>query len=59
MVEEDSELEISMEELVSMNITEIKDKVKDEDVDFKKLLEAEKDNKDRKTLKKWLKKKME
>jgi len=58
-VEEESDSEIDMEETVKMNISEIKDKVKDKDIDFEKLLEAEKENKDRKTLKKWLKKRIE
>ncbi len=45
-------------ELVKQNISEIKDEVKGKDVDFKALLEAEKGNKDRKTLKKWLENQM-
>ncbi|MCJ7450555.1 MAG: hypothetical protein MUP58_02335 [Candidatus Nanohaloarchaeota archaeon QJJ-9] len=55
---EESE-DIDYEELVDENITDIKDFVKENDVEFEKLLEAEKDNKDRKTLKEWIEGKME
>ncbi|MDY6789125.1 MAG: hypothetical protein SVV03_04140 [Candidatus Nanohaloarchaea archaeon] len=46
-------------ELVAGTIEEVKEKVREEDLDLEKLLEAEKSNKDRKTLKKWLKRRMD
>ncbi len=42
------------EDIADRNISEIKDLVEEEDLDSQRLLEAEKDNKDRKTLKEWL-----
>jgi len=42
------------EDLSEKTIDEIKETVKDEDLDLRKLLKAEKNNKDRKTLKEWL-----
>ncbi len=42
------------EDLSEKTIDEIKETVKEEDLDLRKLLKAEKNNKDRKTLKEWL-----
>ncbi|MDY6771654.1 MAG: hypothetical protein SV186_06925 [Candidatus Nanohaloarchaea archaeon] len=56
--EETSEPAVDYDELVSHTIKEIKSKVEDMDVDYEKLLEAEKANKDRKTLKQWINKKL-
>ncbi len=56
--EQEETSEIDHEELVGKNISEIKDEIKNSDVDYQKVLEAEKNNKDRKTLKKWLEKQM-
>lgn len=55
--EEPTEVEaadIDYDELVSENISDIKDRVRDEDLDPAKVLEAEKANKERKTLIEWL-----
>ncbi len=46
--------EIDYRELSNMTISDIKDKAEDLDLDYEKLMEAEKENKDRKTLKKWI-----
>lgn len=40
------------------NIPEIKDLAREEDIDYESLLEAEKKNKDRESLKEWIKKRM-
>jgi hypothetical protein len=42
------------EDIAEQTIAEIKEQVEEEDLDLAKLLEAEKNNKDRKTLKSWL-----
>lgn len=47
------------QELSDKTISEIKDEVEENDLDLEKLLEVEKDNKDRKTLKNWLEDRME
>lgn len=58
--EETVEVTEEYEELVSGTITEAKDALGDmEEPDFEAALEAEKDNKDRKTLKEWLENQME
>ncbi len=56
---EETQESFDYEELVKQNISEIKQKIKGKDVDFEAVLEAEKSNKDRKTLKTWLEKQME
>ncbi|MDY6778717.1 MAG: C2HC-type zinc finger protein [Candidatus Nanohaloarchaea archaeon] len=51
---------IDYEELSEKTISEIKDTVDEHgDIDYERLLEAEKDNKDRKTLKEWLQKRID
>lgn len=51
---------VDYDELVSNTIKDIKSKVKDmDDVDYKKLLKAEKNNKDRKTMKSWIEDRMD
>ncbi len=51
---------VDYEELATHTIKEIKARVKDmDDVNYEKLLKAEEDNKDRKTMKSWLKDRME
>ena len=58
--EEDTEMEeIDYQELSDQNISEIKSKAEEIDLDYKKMLESEKANKDRKTLKSWLESKIE
>lgn len=57
-VEEEKE-EIDYEALSDETISDIKDKAKELELDYQKLLEAEKENKDRKTLKHWLENKIE
>ncbi len=54
--EKDEDTDADYEELANHNISDIKDAVKEEDIDSEKMLEVEKQNKDRKTLKEWLKK---
>ncbi len=57
---EKSEEEVKYQKLVNQTVSKVKENVeKMENVDFEKLLEIEKETKDRKTLKKWLKKKIE
>lgn len=56
---EESEGEISYLKLSNLTISKIKEKTEELDLDYEKLLEAEKENKDRKSLKKWLKRKIE
>lgn len=51
--------EIDYQDLVEKSVSDIKEFVKENDVDFEKLLETEKENKNRKTLKEWLKSKTE
>ncbi|MFB6198083.1 MAG: hypothetical protein ABEI52_07435 [Halobacteriaceae archaeon] len=53
------ELEFDYDEVVEGTVDEVKDKVRDEDLDLAKVLEAEKENKDRKTLKEWLESRMD
>ncbi|MDY6789148.1 MAG: LAGLIDADG family homing endonuclease [Candidatus Nanohaloarchaea archaeon] len=55
----ESEGSVDYEELADNNIKDIKSRVEDSDLDLDRLLEAEKDNKDRKTLKKWIKTRLE
>ncbi len=50
---------IDYQEMVDKTISEIKEDVIGKKVDFEKLLESEKRNKDRKTLKKWIRENME
>lgn len=50
--------EINYEKLAKENISDIKEKSKSLKLDYKKLLTAEKQNKDRKTMKKWIEKKI-
>lgn len=59
--EEEKEPEeiIDYQDLSNETISEIKEKSEDLDLDYEKLLEAEKENKDRKTLKEWLNRKIE
>ncbi len=52
--EEISIEEPDYEEIVEGTVQEVKEKVEDTDLDLEKLLEAEKSNKDRKTLKDWI-----
>lgn len=52
--EEETEEAIDYQELSELNITDIKEKSEEIDLDYQRLLEAEKKNKDRKTLKKWI-----
>jgi large subunit ribosomal protein L31 len=46
--------EIDYESLVTNNISEIKETIKEKNLDLTKILEAEQENKDRKTLVSWL-----
>lgn len=46
--------DVDYEEIVEGTVSEVKDAVKEDDVDPEKVLEAEKENKDRKTLKEFL-----
>lgn len=47
--------DIGYEELVKGTVSDVKDRVKEmEDPDIESIIEAEKENKDRKTMKKWL-----
>lgn len=58
--EEDGESsDVDYEELAEMTIKEIKQYVDEHDVDLEQLLSAEKENKDRKTLKSWIEDSME
>lgn len=57
--EEEAAADVDYEALVTENISDIKDRVRDEDLDAAKVLEAEKTNKDRKTLVEWLENRME
>lgn len=51
---------VDYDELATHTIKEIKSRVKGmDDVDYEKLLQAEKDNKDRKTMKSWLEDRMD
>ncbi|MFB6226321.1 MAG: type B 50S ribosomal protein L31 [Candidatus Paceibacteria bacterium] len=54
-----TEDDIDYEQIVSQNIPEVKSAVKNKDLNFEQVLAAEKNNKDRKTLKSWLKDKSE
>ena len=44
---------------MGQNISDIKSKAEETDIDYEKLLEIEKENKDRKTLKSWLESRIE
>ncbi len=59
--EEESEVEgeVDYDALSDENISDIKETFEEQDLDLEKLLEAEKDNKDRKTLKEWIKTQLE
>ena len=60
-LEEDDEADITpeMEEIVDQAITEVKEEIsEDDEAELKAALEAEKQNRDRKTLKNWLKNKL-
>ncbi len=52
--EEESDGEVDYEELVNDNISDVKEKVKENDLNYEKLLEAEKNNRNRKTLIEWI-----
>ncbi len=52
--EETASADVDYEELVKENIADIKDTVREQELDPEKVLEAEQDNKDRKTLVEWL-----
>ena len=57
---EESEEETDYEELAEKNVSEIKEKAQDfEEEEYKKLLESEEQNKDRKTLKEWIENQIE
>lgn len=57
--EEEAETkEVGYSEIVKENIPDVKEKAKETELDYEKLLEAEKSNKDRKTMKKWIKRKI-
>lgn len=51
--------EIDYEELAENSISEIKELSEEKNINYKRLLEVEKENKDRKTLKDWLKSQIE
>ncbi len=55
----ESEGEINYLKLSNLTISKIKEKSEELELDYEKFLEAEKENKDRKSLKKWLKKKID
>lgn len=57
--ETDAGDDIDYDELVTNTIKDIKAEVEDLEVDFEELLEAEQDNKDRKTLVSWIESQME
>lgn len=59
-VEEDEPVDVGVdyEELVQGTIPEVKDAIKEEGLDLAKVLKAEKENKDRVTLKDWLEEQM-
>lgn len=57
--EEEIEGGIDYQELSSQTISDIKEKAKELNPNYQKLLEVEKENKNRKTLIKWLKRKIE
>ena len=50
--------DVDYSEIVEKTVDEVKEEVKNSELDLEKLLEAEKDNKDRKTLKDWIKRQM-
>lgn len=50
---------VDYEDLVRANIDEIKERVEEDDLDPERVIEAEQDNKDRKTLVEWLEERME
>lgn len=50
---------ISYNKIVEGTIDEVKEAADEKDLDYEKLLEAEKDNKDRKTLKNWIERQIE
>jgi len=52
--EKEEKEEIDYESLVTNNISEIKETIKEKNLDLTKILEAEQENKDRKTLVSWL-----
>ncbi|MDY6789337.1 MAG: 50S ribosomal protein L24 [Candidatus Nanohaloarchaea archaeon] len=54
-----SEEDVDYQQLAGRKISDIKEKVQEENADPEKMLEAEKSNKDRKTLKEWLEKRIE
>lgn len=56
---EEEEKEIDYQDLVSQNISDIKEKAGKIELDYQKLLKAEKENKNRKTLVKWIENKIE
>jgi hypothetical protein len=51
--------DIDYDEVVEGTVDEVKDRVEDDDLDPEKVLDAEKDGKDRKTLKEWLDSRMD
>lgn len=56
---EESDGEVDYEKLVGKNISDIKEETKEDEIDLEKLLEAEKGNKNRKTLIEWIENKIE
>lgn len=50
---------VNYQKLSNLNVSDIKEKAKELELNYQKILEAEQDNKDRKTLKKWLNKRIE
>lgn len=55
----EAEEKVNYGKLSNQNISDIKENAEELGLDYEKILEAEKENKDRKTLKKWLKEKIE
>lgn len=56
---EEAEKEIDYQDLVNQNISDIKEKAGEIELDYQKLLKAEKKDKNRKTLVKWIENKIE
>ncbi len=52
---EEVSLDIDYDKIVNKTVEEVKQEAQNSDIDMKKLLKAEKRNKDRKTLKDWIK----
>lgn len=56
--EEESDGEVDYQELADDNISNVKEKIKGNDLDYEKLLEAEKNKRNRKTLIEWIESKV-